>query len=228
MVIPLNANEFSDTIESFMSDKSKKHGSGQESLSKTPQRSPRFKGGPDDISVESLTIDPSELDVAYHHVDELGDGEQQISFGNASRPESEMDMTPMVDVTFLLLIFFMVTAAFSLQRSLQVPTPKPDEASTNVQQRDPSEDPDTVTVHVDQNNTFRVVTTDWDWEAPSKHELLIKLREAREGNSRGQRPSKLLVMANVDAIHEAVVAAMDAGSQVEMEQIQLMMVEENE
>src|SRR5512146_2340419 len=36
-----------------------------------------------------------------------------------------LDMTPMVDVTFLLLIFFMVTAAFALQRSIQIPTPAP-------------------------------------------------------------------------------------------------------
>ena len=48
-------------------------------------------------------------------------------------------------------------------------------------------DADTVTVHVDENNTFRVVTTDWDQEAPSKHELLLKLREARGGNSRGRK-----------------------------------------
>ena len=210
-----------------MNDKHSKPG-GEGSRGKSSQRSPRFKGGPDDISVESLIIDASELDMAFHHVDELGDQEEQIAFGDASREETEMDMTPMVDVTFLLLIFFMVTAAFSLQRSLQVPTPRPEEASTNVQQRDPTEDPDTVTVHVDENNTFRVVTTDWDLEAPSKHELLIKLREARDGNSQGRRPSKLLVMANMEAMHEAVVAALDAGSQVEMEQIQLMMVEENE
>ena len=31
------------------------------------------------------------------------------------RAEPESDMTPMVDVTFLLLIFFLVTAAFALQ-----------------------------------------------------------------------------------------------------------------
>lgn len=210
-----------------MNDKNRKQG-GEGARGKSSQRSPRFKGGPDDISVESLIIDASELDMAYHHVDELGDHEEHISFGGASREETEIDMTPMVDVTFLLLIFFMVTAAFSLQRSLQVPTPRPEEASTNVQQRDPTEDPDTVTVHVDENNTFRVVTTDWDLEAPSKHELLIKLREARDGNSQGRRPSKLLVMANTEAMHEAVVAALDAGSQVEMEQIQLMIVEENE
>jgi biopolymer transport protein ExbD len=207
-----------------MNDKSGKRRSDSQSGKK--HRPPRFKGGPDDITVDSLIVDVSELDVVYHHVDELGEAEDHITFRQAERDESEMDMTPMVDVTFLLLIFFMVTAAFSLQRSIPVPTPRPDLPSSNAEQREM--DADTVTVHVDENNTFRVVTTDWDQEAPSKHELLIKLREARSGNSRGQRPSKLLVMANMDAMHAAVVAAMDAGSQVEMEQIQLQMVEENE
>ena len=32
-------------------------------------------------------------------------------------PEDELDMTPMVDVTFLLLIFFMVTASFTRSKS---------------------------------------------------------------------------------------------------------------
>ena len=65
-------------------------------------------------------------------------------------------------------------------------------------------------------------------EAPSTHELLIRLREACESTRAGRRPTKLLVMANNEALHERVVAAMDAGSQVGMEEIQLMMVEENE
>jgi biopolymer transport protein ExbD len=210
-----------------MNDKSGQQRGGSGARKRSPQRPPRFKGGPDDITVDSLIVDASELDMAYHHVDELeGEDLDRISFPKATRVDSEMDMTPMVDVTFLLLIFFMVTAAFSLQRSIPVPTPRPDLPSSSAQQREM--DADTVTVHVDENNTFRVVTTDWDQEAPSKHELLLKLREARGGNSRGQRPSRLLVMANVDALHAAVVAAMDAGSQVEMEQIQLQMVEENE
>ncbi|MFI4874992.1 MAG: biopolymer transporter ExbD, partial [Blastopirellula sp. JB062] len=33
---------------------------------------------------------------------------------NHAIEEDELDLTPMVDVTFLLLIFFMVTASFSL------------------------------------------------------------------------------------------------------------------
>ena len=40
-----------------------------------------------------------------------------------SAAEAELDMTPMCDVTFLLLIFFMVTAAFAMQKSFEVPAP---------------------------------------------------------------------------------------------------------
>ena len=40
------------------------------------------------------------------------------TFHRQPREEEELDMTPMVDVTFLLLIFFMVTASFSLQKSI--------------------------------------------------------------------------------------------------------------
>ena len=56
--------------------------------------------------------------------------------------EAEVDMTPMVDVTFLLLIFFMVTAVFSSQKSFQIPTPKEERASTVATLDDYQDDPD--------------------------------------------------------------------------------------
>jgi len=199
-----------------------------------PQDSPavnrrRFKeSSDDDMAVGSRIIDGSELATSYHHVEEIGADVELRAFRKFNRDDNEIDMTPMVDTTFLLLLFFMITAAFSLQRSLQVPTPRPETPSSNVVLRDPADDLDSVTVHVDENNTYRVVTSDVDVEAPSSHELLIRLREAREGNRAGNKPTKLLVMANVEALHERVVAAMDAGSQVGMEEVQLMIVEDNE
>ena len=54
-----------------------------------------------------------------------------MRMSKGKREEEEMDMTPMVDVTFLLLIFFMVTAAFSVQKVIEVPAPQEQEASTN-------------------------------------------------------------------------------------------------
>ena len=41
----------------------------------------------------------------------------------------EMDLTPMVDVTFLLLIFFMITASFSVQKQMEGQPATTDEAS---------------------------------------------------------------------------------------------------
>ena len=42
-------------------------------------------------------------------------------------PEDGLDMTPMVDVTFQLLIFFMITASFAVQKALQTTAPEPSE-----------------------------------------------------------------------------------------------------
>jgi biopolymer transport protein ExbD len=148
-----------------------------------------------------------------------------------SAVETELDMTPMVDVTFLLLIFFMVTAAFSLQKSLEVPTPEETEASTQVKSlQDFENDPDFVVVRVDAYNTFHVMAADWDEarEAPSEQELLIQLRSARQANRSGVIPSHLLVVANAEALHKTVVKALDAGSAVGMEDVQMVTVEEDE
>jgi biopolymer transport protein ExbD len=142
------------------------------------------------------------------------------------REETEMDMTPMVDVTFLLLIFFMVTAAFSLQKSIEVPTPSSEEASTNAIPQDPQDNSDFVTVRVDEFNTYTVLTVDWEEEAPSVQDLHIHLRRARDGDSTGTVPTKLLVEAHGDALHGRVVAALDAGTATGFEEVQLTTVDE--
>jgi biopolymer transport protein ExbD len=145
------------------------------------------------------------------------------------RSEAEMDMTPMVDVTFLLLIFFMVTATFAMQKAFEVPAPEESEPSTQVKSlQDFEDDPQFVVVRVDEFNTFYVLAAHWDEEreSPSKQELLINLREARRGDGSGVVPTRLLVVANGEAFHEKVVTALDAGTAVGMEEVQLVTVEE--
>ena len=141
----------------------------------------------------------------------------------------EMDMTPMVDVTFLLLIFFMVTAAFSLQRSFEVPAPDQTQPSTPKKTLDDfDDDPDFIVIRIDEYSTFRVGTAEWEEEAPSEHELMVRLREAKRGNSRGVVPTQLLVVAHGDAFYEKVVTALDAGTAVGMEQVKMVTVEEDQ
>lgn len=142
--------------------------------------------------------------------------------------DSEMDVTPMVDIVFQLLIFFMVTASFSLQKSLEIPKPKEDRPSTSAAPQDDDMEGDFVTVFVDENNTYRIETSDWEEEAPSEQDLLIKLRRARLGDAGGKVPNRLIVKAHGDSTHEKVVAALDAGTSVGMDQIQLQTVESDE
>ena len=154
-------------------------------------------------------------------VDEAG------QFGAPGHDESEMDMTPMVDVTFLLLIFFMVTAAFSMQKALEVPKPKEDQASTNTVEEE--QDEDAVTIEVDEFDSFHVITSDNEAEAPSRHELLVQLRDAREGTGAGtEPPNKLIVKAHEDCTHARVVMALDAGAETGFQQVQLMTITEDE
>ncbi len=134
--------------------------------------------------------------------------------------EDGLDMTPMVDVTFLLLIFFMVTAAFALQKSIQIPTPDPSEAASESRTVEELEqDDDYIIVRIDKDNTIWVN----DSEAPSEQELLAQLKEAREGppGTTGEGPSKLLVMASGDARHEKVVMALDAGTAAGIDDVRL-------
>jgi biopolymer transport protein ExbD len=146
----------------------------------------------------------------------------------ADRGEADMDMTPMVDVTFLLLIFFTVTAAFALQKSLEVP-PVDDDQATQAPSVDELEK-DSIVIRVDGDNIFWIGCPMWAEEqrAPSTTEMRSKVREARKGDDRGSGPTKLLVQANGDATHEHVVAALDAGSAVGMEDIRLMTYEEGD
>lgn len=173
-----------------------------------------------------------DVDVEASSAESDDDGEEGPTEGlQFRRPsgEAEMDMTPMVDVTFLLLIFFMVTAAFTLQKSLQIPKPEPpDETAQSRSFQEFEDNPDYVTVHVDEYGTYRVVTVDFDREAYSESELLRNLRDARAGSSGGHIPKHLLVRAHGDALHAKVVSALDAGTAVGMEDVQLLTVEDEE
>jgi biopolymer transport protein ExbD len=153
---------------------------------------------------------------------------EELQRRGRDRADAEMDMTPMVDVTFLLLIFFTVTAAFALQKSLEVPPVEEDEA-TQAQTVDDLEK-DSIVVRVDGDNVFWIGCPAWAEEqrAPSTIDMHAKVREARKGDNTGPGPSKMLVQANGDATHEHVVAALDAGSAVGMEDIRLMTYEDGD
>ncbi len=129
------------------------------------------------------------------------------------RREEEMDMTPMVDVTFLLLIFFMLTASFAKQKALETPSPDPtQQAAQSRSLEELEEDDDYIIIRVDETSVVWVE----DHEAPTRQELLSLLRQRRSG---GGGPSRVLVTFHEKARHDTVVMVFDAARAAGFEDI---------
>ncbi len=154
--------------------------------------------------------------------------EESLQLKKRAVPKDDMDMTPMVDVTFLLLIFFMITANFTMQKSIQVPAQKSDEASTNAVPDD-KEMEESVTVQIDEFNAYTVLFPDGtEREAPSKQDLIVTLADARLEAGDIEDVTKLIVQAHQDCIHATVINALDAGRQKGFTSFQVTVVEEFE
>jgi biopolymer transport protein ExbD len=153
---------------------------------------------------------------------------EEISFQKRELPKDDMDMTPMVDVTFLLLIFFMITASFSKEKVLEEPPALSDKPSS-LQREEPEKLLDTVRVQVDEFNGYTIILPGGeDRQASSKQDLLIALDDARKEMVTGANDNalKMAVEAHVDSIHAAVVAALDAGRDKGFSSFQVTVVEE--
>lgn len=160
------------------------------------------------------------------HDDDMAYDEEVHKRMRETSSEDDMDLTPMVDVTFLLLIFFMITAAFALQKSLEIPPVNDDEVAA-AETIDELEE-DSIVVRIDGDNIFWVGAPRWPEEqkAISTQEMREKVREARGADKSG--PANMLVQANGDARHQFVVAALDAGSGEGMAKITLMSYEDGD
>ena len=173
-------------------------------------------------SVPNASIPNASIPSAAGQAEADDDEDEEPVLARNKRPEEEMDMTPMVDVTFLLLIFFMVTAAFSLQKSIEMPRQQTDAPSTSVVEEE-SEDKDMVEVQVDEYGSFLVMAPDWERETPGKQNLISTLKEAAGNNSDGMR---LVIKVHEMAKLSALVDCMDAGTIAGYAQLEVTQVEE--
>lgn len=149
-------------------------------------------------------------------------GFEPLPIGNKKkRDETEMDMTPMVDVTFLLLIFFMVTASFSVQKSIPMP-PQTSDAPSTTMNEDPEDEIDQVTLQVNELGGYLVIAAEWEREVAGKLSLVNTLREAKlplPGEVR------LSIECHESAHLQMLVDAMDAGALCDFSELQVTQVD---
>lgn len=125
------------------------------------------------------------------------------------RHEATVELTPLIDVVFLLLIFFMVSTTFVRETQLKINLP---EASGELQEVDPG----TIEITVDRLGDYSVnnrllVNSD-------KATLVRALSELKDPDSADTR---VVITADALAAHQAVVRAMDAAGTVGLTRISI-------
>lgn len=154
-------------------------------------------------------------------VQQTDDEIEDINLGDRPPMDEEMDMTPMVDVTFLLLIFFMVTASFASEKVIQQKTTKKNAASAS-----PVQVVDILTIRIDDLNTFLVMLPDQtEVDASNKQDLLIALGNARREGLLDD-VENVKVEAHEASIHSALVAALDSCRTEGLSNFQVKVVED--
>ena len=120
-----------------------------------------------------------------------------------------VELTPLIDVVFLLLIFFMITTTFVARSGLQVRVPEADATRA-------SPDEARIEVMVTEDGKYLVNGQ----SIPREADLADLLRKEAEG---GDSPL-LVIRADRDARHAAVVGAMDAGSSAGLSRVAISTV----
>lgn len=144
------------------------------------------------------------------------DEEDERWGGSRGDDDGEMDLTPMVDVTFLLLVFFMVTASFSIQKTLEVPPPNPDESGASQSQRIEDMEEKSVLVHIDSRNVISV-----DDEPINDPTRLADIM-------RSKRMSEVLITAHENSMHDMLTKVIDASNEIGMQKIRVGIVKGND
>lgn len=127
----------------------------------------------------------------------------------------EVNLTPLIDVVFLLLIFFMVTTTFDRHARLKVALP---ESSTKTTQ---SQDVPLV-LSIDAKGNYYINNRQ------VINKSLKTLKQALQktiGSESAIKDTSLVLRADANTPHQSVVRAMDAASQLGLTKLSIATVE---
>ena len=114
----------------------------------------------------------------------------------------DITLTPLIDVVFLLLIFFMVSTTFSQYSQLEIELP---EASTEEEEQ---EQPQNIEIAVDVKGNYYVNGRQL------VNSQLVTLKQAMREAAGKQKAPTIVISADANTPHQAVVTAMDAARQL--------------
>ncbi len=138
-----------------------------------------------------------------------------MNIASGRKEELDVNITPLIDVVFLLLIFFMVSTTFERESEIEIVLPQ---AAANVMPADDF----ALEVTVDAEGTFyvngkRVIN--------SKIETLKKAMQEMAGE---HKEPPIILSADAQTPHQAVITVMDAARQLGFVHLNFATVKSNE
>lgn len=162
-------------------------------------------------AAQALMVDDDEDDDDEEEYDPLAEDEEAADFTlsrSAAETVEELDLAAMVDVAFQMVLFFLVTAATVMYKTLEIPAPNPDsQKSAAAQSRKTMDDlaKEFILVEIDPEGAIQV-----DRRPVDATELIDRLRQAREETGR----SAMLLTADFATPHRNSVLAYDAANEI--------------
>jgi biopolymer transport protein ExbD len=125
------------------------------------------------------------------------------------KDEPEVNLTSMIDVVFLLLIFFMVSTSFTKQSQLSIRLPQADNSSV-------IEDvPEFIDLMITEQGTYLVNGRELVNNKPET------IRNALQKISGGNTDLPITISADANARHQYVITAMDVAGKLGFVQINI-------
>ena len=138
-----------------------------------------------------------------------------MEFRRQARTEEGINLTPLIDVVFLLLIFFMVSTTFTEETHLSIELP---EASAEAEVLNANG----IDIVIRANGNYII----------NGHAVINQLTEtllrSLEKIAEGNVKQALVITADAKAPHQSVVRAMDVAGQLGFEQLRITTKEPSE
>jgi len=125
------------------------------------------------------------------------------------KDEPEVNLTSMIDVVFLLLIFFMVSTSFTKQSQLSIRLPQADNSAII------EEAPEFIDLMITEQGTYLVNGRELVNNKPET------IRNALQKISGGNTDLPITISADANARHQYVITAMDVAGKLGFVQINI-------
>ena len=120
-----------------------------------------------------------------------------MNFRSQRQSETEINITPLIDVVFLLLIFFMVSTTFERESEIRITLPEASEEQTEAK-------PEFILVRIDARGQIHI------GDNPLPNNRVSTIHTALQEQARGLADLPVIIRADAEVSHRMVIKVMDA------------------